>query len=152
MCPGTLSQVRATEIESRGSYAERRNLLVEGSNPSGPTNGRTGELVNLALWMQRQGYRETSILGTITSLKSIARHVNLENQESCKEYVAKHRVSENRKLVLVDALARYYKCRNISFQIPPYKKTIKLPFIPLEREGDDLISGCNKKQQHSCRY
>jgi integrase len=95
--------------------------------------------------MQKKPYREATVRSTIACIKSIARKAVLDNPESVREYVAKATLSENRKCVLVDAAARYYNFKGIPFTKPIYRKIQKLPFIPLEREVDDLISGANKK-------
>ena len=42
---------------------------------------------------------------------------------------------------MADHLARFYRYRNIPFDKPHYKREDKLPFIPLETEVDQLISG-----------
>jgi len=57
-----------------------------------------------------------------------------------KEHIANASVSDNRKCILVDAMVRFYNVKQIPFQKPVYRKTLRLPFIPLEREVDALIS------------
>jgi integrase len=95
--------------------------------------------------MRKKPYREATIRSTLACVKSIARKSALDNPESVKEYVATAKVSDNRKCILLDAIARYYDFKQIPFQKPIYRKTLRLPFVPLEREVDDLISGAGKK-------
>jgi integrase len=95
--------------------------------------------------MQKKPYREATIRSTLACIKSIANHSILDNPESVREYIAQAKVSESRKCILVDAAARYYDFKQVRFVKPIYRKIQKLPFIPLEREVDDLISGANKK-------
>ena len=102
-------------------------------------------LFSFVLWMQKKPYREATIRSTLACVKSIARKVVLDNVESVREYIAKAKVSDSRKCILVDAVARYYDFKAIPFQKPIYRKNQRLPFIPLEREVDDLISGSGKK-------
>ena len=45
----------------------------------------------------------------------------------------------------MEDLARFYRYKNIPFDRPRYKKTEKIPFIPLETEVDQLVSGISKK-------
>jgi integrase len=78
-------------------------------------------------------------------MKSIANHSTLDNPESVREYIAKAKVSESRKCILVDAVSRYYEFKQIPWVKQIYREIQKLLFIPLEREVDDLISGANKK-------
>jgi integrase len=40
----------------------------------------------------------------------------------------------------------FYKYSNIPFEQPGYRKVLRLPFIPLEREVDELISGVARKK------
>jgi integrase len=95
--------------------------------------------------MRKKPYSEATVRSTVACIKSIARQANLVDPESVKEYIAKSRVSQNRKCVLADAIARYYNFKQIPFQKPIYRKILRLPFIPLEKEIDDLISGTSKK-------
>jgi integrase len=95
--------------------------------------------------MEKEGYRRSTILSAVGSLKSVARKADLLNPDSVKTYLAKANVSEGRKEALVVRLARFYKYKGIPFQKPHYKRDEKLPFIPLESEIDQLISGVGKK-------
>ena len=95
--------------------------------------------------MKEKPYREATISSTLSCIKSMARKTNLDNPESVKEYIATANVSDNRKGILIDAMARYYDYRGIPFQRPVYRKILRLPFIPVEREVDDLISGAGNK-------
>ena len=56
--------------------------------------------------MQKKPYREATIRSTLACVKSMARQANLDDPESVKEYIAKSKVSGNRKIVLVEAIAR----------------------------------------------
>jgi len=95
--------------------------------------------------MRKKPYREATIRSTLSCVKSVARRSILDSQESVREYVATANVSDNRKCILVDAMARYYDFRGTPFPRPVYQKILRLPFIPLEREVDDLISGAGNK-------
>ena len=95
--------------------------------------------------MRREGYRESTIQPCIRALKAIARRTDLLNPEAVKSYLASAPVTENRKDKLADDLARFFRCRRIPFEKPRYRRIEKLPFIPLESEVDQLISGMGKK-------
>lgn len=95
--------------------------------------------------MQRTGYRPSTTDGCVGSLKGIARHCDLLNPESVKEYLACSSVTDNRKQCLTEHPNRFYKWKRIPFQPPRYKRIETLPFIPLEVEVDQLIAGVNKK-------
>jgi len=95
--------------------------------------------------MQKQGYRESTIINTVSSLKPIARRTNLLDPEQAKHYLAKATLSENRKDKLTQDLARFYRYKSIPFNKPHYTRIEKLPFIPTETEVDQLIAACGKK-------
>ena len=95
--------------------------------------------------MKKQGYRESTILNTVSSLKPIARRTNLLDPEQAKHYLAKATLSENRKDKLTQDLARFYRYKSIPFNKPHYTRIEKLPFIPTETEVDQLIAACGKK-------
>jgi len=49
------------------------------------------------------------------------------------------------KKVMVDAYNSFAKFLGIRWGPPKYKTSQKFPFIPLEREIDDLIACCSKR-------
>jgi integrase len=95
--------------------------------------------------MRRQGYRESTIHFSVKSLMWVARRTNLLEPETVKATLASAKTSESRKRKLVEDLTRFYKFKNIPFDRPRYKKTDKIPFIPLETEVAQLVSGMSKK-------
>jgi len=95
--------------------------------------------------MRKQGYRESTITYTMQALRSIAKRANILDPESAKAYLASASLGESRKEKLSDDLARFYRYKNIPFDKPRYRGVEKLPFIPLETEVDQLISGVGRK-------
>jgi integrase len=132
-------------VGPEGFEPSLHSASLRSGKPVGLDQQVLSNLASFAWWMQKKPYREATIRGTLTCLKSIARQSALDNPESVKEYIARAKVSENRKCILVDAVARYYDYKQIQFQKPIYRKIQRLPFIPQEREVDDLISGVGKK-------
>ncbi|MGO9643916.1 MAG: hypothetical protein ACLPY5_04120 [Candidatus Bathyarchaeia archaeon] len=65
--------------------------------------------------MKKQGYRESTIESSVSSLKSIA---NLLDPESVQAYLANANLKESRKETLVIRLARFYKWNNTTWQPP----------------------------------
>jgi integrase len=104
-----------------------------------------GDIVSFGLWMQKQGYRASTIHYCIQAIKSIARRANLLDPESAKTYLASAKISEARKAKLAEDLARFYGWKRIPFEKPNYRRVGRLPFIPLEVEVDQLIAGVGKK-------
>jgi integrase len=95
--------------------------------------------------MQKQGYRKSTIHYGIQALKSIARRSNLLDPDSVKGFLASASFSEARKAKLVEDLDGFYRWKHITFNKPYYRRIDRLPFIPLESEIDQLISGAGKK-------
>ena len=54
---------------------------------SGPPPNFSGEIASHALWMQKEGYRRSTIESAVSSLKGIARKSDLLNPESVKRYL-----------------------------------------------------------------
>jgi len=96
--------------------------------------------------MQKEGYRRSTIESAVSSLKSIARKADLLSPESVKCYLGTAQLTEGRKEALTVRLARFYKFKGITWTPPRYRRIEKLPFVPLDSEVDQLISGCGKKQ------
>ena len=123
-----------------------------GSNPTPRTFYGTlgcgealGRVLPFGLWMRKQGYPESTIQPCVRALKAIAKRTNLLNPESVKAYLASAELTENRKEKPADDLARFYRCKQITFDRPRYRRIEKLPFIPLESEVDQLIAGLGRK-------
>jgi integrase len=110
-----------------------------------PSLPALGDIVSYGLWMRRQGYRETTIHFSVKSLIWVAKRTQLLEPEAVKAYLASAKTSESRKRKLVEDLARFYRYKGIPFDRPRYKKTEKIPFIPLESEVGQLVSGMTKK-------
>jgi integrase len=95
--------------------------------------------------MRKQGYRNSTVRACVRALRSVGRRTNLLQPESAKAYLAGAELSEGRKAVIVQHLARFYTYKRIPFDKPRYVPVDSLPFVPLESEIDQLISGVGKK-------
>jgi integrase len=104
-----------------------------------------GDILSFGLWMNKQGYRHSTVHYCVQALKSVARRTNLLDPESVKSFLASVNVSESRKAKLVEDLARFYNWKHIPFDKPNYRRIERLPFVPLESEIDQLISGVGRK-------
>ena len=67
------------------------------------------------------------------------------NPEGVKRYLARAKFSESRKEKLTWDLARFYNYKHIPFEKSHYRRLERLPFVPLEGEVDQLISGVGGK-------
>jgi integrase len=103
------------------------------------------QIISFALYMRKQGFRESTCRSAVEVLKTINKRADINNVEEIKDYLARVKCSEGRKERVCYDLARYYAWKGIAFEKPRYRKTESLPFIPLESEIDTLISGTGKK-------
>jgi hypothetical protein len=60
------------------------------------------------LWMQKQGYRPTTIKACVQTLKSVAKRANLLDPEAVKQYIGSAQVGINRKQKITEDVARFY--------------------------------------------
>ena len=112
--------------------------VTSGESPVRPTNS---DIAAHALYLQREGYRTSTIESQVSSMKTVARHSDIYNPESVKSYLARLDATEARKEALVIRLNRFYRWKEIGWTPPRYRRVEKLPFIPLETEVDQLIAG-----------
>ena len=98
-----------------------------------------------ALWLQKEGYRRSTILSAVSCLKSVAKKASLLNPESVKRYLGSANLTENRKEAITIRVARFYRQRGIAWTPPRYRRIERLPWIPTEEEVNLLIGGMGKK-------
>lgn len=104
-----------------------------------------GEILGLLWWMQKQGYSPETINSRSEILFRLARlGADLHNPESVKAIVALQSWAPGRKANVIRAYNLFAKWAGIKWTPPKTCVPEKLPFIPLEREIDDLIAGCSK--------
>jgi len=102
------------------------------------------KLLEFLWWMKKQGYRETTINSKGKRLSRLINlGANLLDPESVKEVIATQNWKESSKETTTYAYDLFAKWLGIKWDKPRYKPPRKLPFIPLEREIDDLVAGCN---------
>ena len=113
-----------------------------------PTNAEVkGKIIEYLWWMKKQGYAKSTVKVAAQSLKHLANEgANLFDPESIKDVLASHENwTNNYKHNLVHAYDRFAEMLGICWDPPKYKRTQTLPFIPLEKEIDQLIAGCGRK-------
>lgn len=75
----------------------------------------------------------------------VKRNANLSDPESIKEVIARQNWCNKRKVNAADAYTCFLKMNDLTWEPSRYKVAQKLPFIPTEREIDQLVAGCSKK-------
>jgi integrase/recombinase XerD len=80
-------------------------------------------------------------------LKTLSgRGANLLDPESVKGVIANQKNwSENTRALAINAYSKFLEINGGTWKPPKHRKVRTLPFIPLESELDQLISGANKK-------
>ncbi len=119
-----------------------------GSNPSRPTTNEprtfdaaqsSGRIANYLLWLQREGYKPQSITSHGKILRYLARHCNLSDPETVREFLASHRSSGARKENIVGCYSLFSKHEGIAFSKPRYQRQDSVPFIPLQQECEAIL-------------
>jgi integrase len=113
-------------------------------------NGIVGDnekINNHIEWMKREGYKQSTIDRRRAILYRLQKlNADLENPESVKTIIAEqNHWKASQKQVVVFAYDLYAKQYGYTWNRPWYEAVRELPFIPQEREIDDLIAGVNKE-------
>jgi len=114
-----------------------------------------GKIVELAWWMKKNGYAESTIKVSMSVLKALRKlGADLMNPESVKGTIAKAVClkgkvgkpwSESRRHIAIATYTLFLKMQGERWDPPFCHVTRKLPFIPREQELDALIAGCGRK-------
>jgi integrase len=119
-------------------------LLREGDLQFADTRA---ELIQFAIYLRKRGLKENTATGQSKLLRILwQRGAELYNPESVKETIANQESwCPGRKENAVDAYTNFLLMHNHTWNPPIYRRIEKIPFIPMEKEIDDLIAGCGKK-------
>jgi integrase len=105
-----------------------------------------GLLLQFAFYLNKEGKAEHTIRTYTSCLKRIARHADLDDPESVKEYLAKIKKSVNTKANYCVAYTAFLTWQGKTWRPPKYTARSPIPeFIPTEEEIDQLVAGCGKK-------
>ena len=109
--------------------------------------GDNTKIINHLEWMKNQGYQPSTIQRRKAILYGLQKlHADLSNPESVKATIAnQNHWKASQKQVVVFAYDLYAKQYGYTWQRPWYEAVRELPFIPQEREIDDLIAGVHKE-------
>jgi len=147
-----VSKNRRHDIVSDAHQKELK-LLVEaiGKNKVG-TAGATatqdvkGKMVEFLWYMKKNNYSKDTIKTYLSDIKTLLKNgADLTNPESVKEVLSKLNISNAYKHHSIAAYTLFLKTQGLAWEPPLCKVTRTLPFIPTERELDDLIAAVGKK-------
>jgi len=98
--------------------------------------------------LRKEGYSEATIESRVRILRRLVKlGANLSNPESVKEAIARQNWSNGRKELAVEAYSSFLKVFGGTWTPPRYKREESLPWIPIEREIDQLIAGVSRRYE-----
>ena len=108
-----------------------------------------GKIIEFAFWLNKNGKKKTTIKGQTGNLKNLYNSgANLCDPESVKETVAQKECTDSTKRNLIITYINFAKFLKILLpEMPEYKSSSKLPFIPTESELNMLIGCAGPKLQ-----
>jgi len=140
-------RVSATEGKAKnlGELESRKEQAAGATKPDHKTV--KGLIAQYAYWLEVNGYYEdTRYLGLIGQLARLG--ANLLDPESVKEKIAKNKNWNNSTRLLAvcayDIMAR--EILKIEWTAPKYKQEEFLPFIPEEKELDQLVAATKSRR------
>ena len=105
-----------------------------------------GKIIEYIWRLKSDGYADSTVENYARILRILyERGADLWSPESVKHKIRQQSWSIGRKMIAVHAYSNFIKPLGLSWNPPKYKPPEKLPFIPQEREIDDLIAGCSYK-------
>ena len=135
-------------VSLQGKSKNLDNTTVEkvvGENlKQGQTN--QGLIVNFMMQLRDENYSTETIETYTKNLSRLsALGCDLFNPETVKQALANLERSEVRKHGIAAAYTRFLKSHGLTWNPPRFRITRKIPYIPPERDLDDLIAACPKK-------
>ena len=95
--------------------------------------------------MKNNGRAENTYTARNRSLRQLARTCNLRNPEQIKAKIAELKIKKSTKHKIVNSYGNFLEYLKIKWEPPTYKPDETLPFIPMEKEIDELIASLGNK-------
>jgi len=103
-------------------------------------------ILDYAWQAKKRGLAESTIEQRVYRLRLLVkRGADLTNPDSVLTVLATNNWTEANKGVFIVAYQSFAKTFNLPWQPPKTRAERKLPFIPTEKERDQLIAGCGRK-------
>jgi integrase len=130
--------------ETRRNGDELFRVKVVGSNPAGPTTHRTGPArakIFETLWeLRKRGFSGITLEVKGERLRYLARHVNLDDPEAVKGFIANQTSWSNAyKQGMAYAYNSYVEINGLHWSLPHFRVEDKLPKIPTEEKINQII-------------
>ena len=147
------NQLRSVSKDVKAGKVRKINLsepvhyLTGDIATTSQTQNCKGRIIEHLFWLQKEGFAENTITRRIRHLTTLAkRGANLLDPDSIKETIAKQQKWKLKtKELAVEAYSCFLKMTGGTWKPPRYKAPRTLPFIPTEKELDQLIADTNKK-------
>jgi integrase len=119
----------------------------EFKSPHPHTDGLTPLFEDFAVWLKRNHHiADITIVGKLKKLKAIQRQVNLWNMEAVRNYIQDCPFKNGYKNQLGYAYADWCEYQGSTYEYQRFPVEQTLPYIPLEKEVDQLIGAFKNSQ------
>jgi len=123
---------------------ERTSTMEAGANKPDVATMK-GLLLQFTFYLHKEGYaKDSRYVDCIRMLKNS--NANLLDPENVKEIIANKKWKPGVKMQAVYAYDAMTKMLNITWKKPRYRQEETLPFVPIEKELDQLIAGCKGRK------
>ena len=109
-------------------------------------------IINTLIDLKNNGKAENTIKCVSVCLKRISKHVNLNNPEEVKQYIANAKRQDNGKPLSNNTKSKYVFCyyclcntNQIQWTKPKYKMEQKIPIIPTKANVTKIIAASTKR-------
>jgi integrase len=138
-------QICVSESEMKNLVAVETKQKTAGETTK--QNEIKSKLIEYSWFMKKQGYREGAIISYTDRIRHIHRKgAVLSDPEHTKKTIAGvESWSDGSKKCMADAYDVYVRMEGLQWEKPKYNPRSSLPFIPTEKEIDQLIGGCGLK-------
>ena len=126
----------------------RGKTLVQQQTQQGSQKAELkGKIIEFLWWMRKQGYAEQTIYSRGRRLRRLVKlGANLLDPESVKEILARQKNwSKGYKETFVITYDLFAKWLGLQWSRPKCQRGEVLPWVPTEKEVDQLIAGVNKR-------
>ena len=108
-----------------------------------------GKIVEYMWFMKQEGYRAGAIESYTDRIKTLLnKGANLWDVDAVKRLIASVSTwNDGSKKCFSDAYDVFVRMEGLAWKKPRYKPRSKIPFIPTEKELDQLIHGCGRKMR-----
>jgi len=96
--------------------------------------------------LKKEGYADSTLKAYDSRLRGLARHVDIDDPEDVKAYIASKGIWTNAfKEGVAKVYNHYVRYNGLSWRKPNYKYSRKLPYIATTEQINKIISNCRKR-------